>query len=150
EGKWKDISQAMRESADSIYSYWEGALQRAHETCEDLSRGLGSRIMAKGVSNGMAYSVEDGLISDCTENEKKPIRDHVVAKCKFSEERGAMGCKQLGPNDCNEMIERMNEDRVCIIARQAELDSCFKNNLHTGHEIAINDVQKRIAKCQER
>jgi hypothetical protein len=149
DGKWKDVSQAMRESADAIYAYWETALQRAHEKCDDLTRGLGSRIMAKGVSDGMAYSTEDGLISDCTENEKLPIRDHVVAKCKFSTERGALGCKQLGPNDCNEIVERMNEDRVCIVARRNEMDACFKNNLHTGHETAINDIQKRIDKCQE-
>lgn len=150
EGKWKDVSRAMRDSADSIFAYWENALQKAHEACDDLTRGLDSRIMADGVSNGMFYNQEpdDRTISDCTQNEERPQQDNVIAKCKGS---GKKNCNALRtPDDCKEMQYRIDEARICNIARRSIIENCFKNNKHKGHDEQIDQNETLMENCEKK
>lgn len=39
EGKWRDVSDAMKRTSEAVYAYWQTALKNAHTACDALALG---------------------------------------------------------------------------------------------------------------
>mgnify|MGYP000679866743 CR=1 FL=1 len=77
EGRWRTVSHNLNEAAVRIEEYWERALSKAHESCDQLALGLSSKYMF----DGMQRDTQTDVMSMCTKPEAAELQGVKKRQC---------------------------------------------------------------------
>lgn len=80
---------------------------------------------------------------DCTPAQHRALQDDVNNKCKGDRR----SCRGL--NDCAKMLENMQKNWDCAVARETVADTCFRGG-DAGHRQAIVEALNAAAYCEQR